>query len=206
MVQDNLFSEGDIMGGNVNTSTPDRVNHCVPNQDAYWCSRCKCHSQFSYSISSSRNSQGTTTTETYRCFECGFRMFLPRVLKRWANGLIAFVFVAFCVVPFLEAQLGIEELIGSQGLVPCFMALGVFFGLLGAWMQYELIKWRVWSAKQWMKSQSELAREAEAHPHQPVYDRSNNNFDAWARQFIDPYKDGKKVSETKWDKEGNELK
>ena len=36
-----------------------------------------------------------------------------------------------------------------------------------------------------MKSQGELAREAEAHPHQPVYDRSNDDFDAWARQFMD---------------------
>ena len=69
-------------------------------------------------------------------------MFLPRVVTRWANGLFAFVFVAVIVVPLLEALLGIEELIGSQGLVPCFILLAVFFGLLGFWMRHELTKWR----------------------------------------------------------------
>ena len=196
MVQEELFPEGDVSDGTVpagtvpagngNTSMLDKVNHCIPNQGANWCSRCKCHSQFSYSISSSRNSQGTTTTEKYKCLECGFHMFLPRVVKRWANGLLAFVFVAVVLFPLLDALLHIEERIQSQGMVLCFIALGVFFGIFGFWMRHELTKWRAWSAKQRQKSKGELAREAEAHPHQPVYDRSNEDFDAWASQFMDP--------------------
>ena len=113
-------------------------------------------------------------------------MFLPRVVKRWANGLLAFVFVAVVLFPLLDALLHIEERIQSQGMVLCFIALGVFFGIFGFWMRHELTKWRAWSAKQRQKSQGELAREAESHPHQPVYDRSNEDFDAWASQFMDP--------------------
>ena len=113
-------------------------------------------------------------------------MFLPRVVKRWANGLLIFVFVAVVLFPLLDGLLHIEERIQSQGMVLCFMALGVLAGIFGFWMRRELTKWRAWSAKQRQKSRGELAREADAHPHQPVYDRSNEDFDAWARQFMDP--------------------
>ena len=185
MVQEDLFSEGDVSEGNVNTSMLDRVNHCIPKQDAYWCSRCECHSQFSYSISSSRNSQGTSFTEKYACLECDYGMICPGVVKWWLNRLLAFVFVAVVLFPLLDALLHIEERIQSQGMVLCFIALGVFFGIFGFWMRHELTKWRAWSAKQRQKSQGELAREAEAHSHQPVYDLSNDDLDLWARQFMD---------------------
>jgi hypothetical protein len=112
-------------------------------------------------------------------------MICPGVVKWWLNRLLAFVFVAVILFPLLDALLDIEERIESQGMVLCFMVLGVFFGILGFWMRHELTKWRAWSANQRQKSQGELAREAEAHPHQPVYDRSNDDFDAWARQFMD---------------------
>ena len=185
MVQEDLFSDGNVSDGNVNTSMLDRVNHCIPSQGAYWCSRCECHSQFSYSISSSRNSQGTSFTEKYACLECGRAMICPRVVKWWLNRLIAFVFGAVIVLPLSDALLGIEEKIGSQGMVFCFIALGVVCCIPLFLLRRELAKWRAWSAQQRQKSQGELAREAEAHPHQPVYDRSQESFDGWARQFIE---------------------
>ena len=195
MVQEDLFSEGDVPDGtvaaesvaaeSVNTSMLDRVNHCIPNQAAYWCSRCECHSQFSYSISSSRNSQGTSFTEKYECLECGRAMICPSVVKWWLNRLLAFVFVAVILFPLLDALLGIEERIESEGMVLCFIALGVLFCIPLFLLRRELTKWKAWSAHQRQKSQGELAREAEAHSHQPVYDLSNDDFDAWARQFMD---------------------
>ena len=191
MVQAAVFPEEDVSEGTVaaetvKTSMLDKVNHCVPNQDANWCSRCECHSQFSYFISTSRNSQGTTTTERYKCLECGYDMFLPRLVKRWAKGLLTFVFVAVVLLPLLDALLHIEERIQSEGMVLCFIALGVLAGFFGFWMRHKLTEWRTWSAKQRQKSRGELTREAEAHPHQPVYDLSNDDFDAWASQFMDP--------------------
>ena len=191
MVQAAVFPEEDVSEGTVaaetvKTSMLDKVNHCVPNQDANWCSRCECHSQFSYFISTSRNSQGTTSTERYKCLECGCDMFLPRLVKRWAKGLLTFVFVAVVLLPLLDALLHIEERIQSEGMVLCFIALGVLAGFFGFWMRHKLTEWRTWSAKQRQKSRGELTREAEAHPHQPVYDLSNDDFDAWASQFMDP--------------------
>jgi hypothetical protein len=191
MVEEDLFSEGDISDGTVpaengNTSMLDKVNHCIPNQGAYWCSRCECHSQFSYSISSSSNSQRTSTNEKYACIECDYGMTCPEVSKWWSNRLLAFVFVAVILFPLLDALLHIEERIQSQGMVLCFIALGVFVCIPLFLMRRELTKWRAWSANQRQKSQGELTREAQAHPHQPVYYRSNDDFDAWARQFMDP--------------------
>ena len=191
MVQEDLYSEGDISdgnvpGGNVNTSMLDKVNHCVPNEGAYWCSRCECHSQFRYSIRSSSNSQGTSTSEKYACLECDYAMISPEVVKWWLNRVLAFVFVAVILFPLLDALLHIEERIQSEGMVLCFIALGVLFCIPMFLLRRGLTKWRAWAANQRQKSQGELAREAEAHPHQPVYDRSNDYFDAWARQFMDP--------------------
>ena len=195
MVQEELFPEGDVSEGTVsegtvsegkvNTSMFDRVNHCIPNQGAYWCSRCECHSQFSYSISSSRNSQGTSFTEKYECLECGRAMICPSVVKWWLNRLMAFVFAAVIVFPLSDALLGIEEKIGSQGMVFCFIALAVVCCIPLFLLRRELAKWRAWAAQQRQKSRSELTREAEAHSHQPVYDLSNDDFDLWARQFMD---------------------
>jgi len=196
VVQEELFSEedvseedvpdGTVAAESVNTSMLDRVNHCIPSQGAYWCSQCECHSQFRYSISSSRNSQGTSFTEKYECLECGRAMICPRVVKWWLNRLIAFVFAAVIVLPLSDALLGIEEKIGSQGMVFCFIALAVVCCIPLFLLRRELAKWRAWAAQQRQKSQSELTREAEAHSHQPVYDLSNEDFDAWASQFMDP--------------------
>ena len=185
MVQEDLFSEGNVSDGNVNTSMLDRVNHCIPKQDAYWCSRCECHSQFRYSIRSSSNSQGISTTEKYACLECDYGMICPGVVKWWLNRLLAFVFVAVILFPLLDALLGIEERIESEGMVLCFIALGVLFCIPLFLLRRELTKWKAWSAHQRQKSQGELAREAQAHSHQPVYDLSNDYFDEWARQFMD---------------------
>jgi hypothetical protein len=167
MVEEDLFSEVDISDGTVpaengNTSMLDKVNHCIPNQGAYWCSRCECHSQFSYSISSSSNSQGTSTNEKYACLACDYGMTCPEVSKWWSNRLLAFVFVAVILFPLLDALLHIEERIQSQGMVLCFIALGVFVCIPLFLMRRELTKWRAWSANQWQKSQGELTREAQA--------------------------------------------
>jgi hypothetical protein len=113
-------------------------------------------------------------------------MTCPEVSKWWSNRLLAFVFVAVILFPLLDALLHIEERIQSQGMVLCFIALGVFVCIPLFLMRRELTKWRAWSANQRQKSQGELTREAQAHPHQPVYYRSNDDFDAWARQFMDP--------------------
>ena len=190
MVEEDLFSEGNVSDGtvsdgNVNTSMLDRVNHCIPNQGAYWCSRCECHSQFRYSIRSSSNSQGISTTEKYACLECDYAMICPGVVKWWLNRLLAFVFVAVILFPLLDALLGIEERIESEGMVLCFIALGVLSCIPLFLLRRQLTKWKAWSANQRQKSQGELAREAQAHSHQPVYDLSNDDFDSWARQFMD---------------------
>jgi hypothetical protein len=159
----------------------DRVNHCTPNKSAYWCSACECHSQFEITCSQSTDSTGTrTSTENYRCHECGGRMFCPRVVVRWPHGLLGFGLFAVVLVPLMDLQFDF----GVDGLIPCSIGLGVFFGALGFWMGLELRKWKAWRFKQAMKTPSELAREAEAHPHQPVYRDSETDFNAWAEQFM----------------------
>lgn len=159
----------------------DEINHCTPNKSAYWCSACECHSQFTITYSQSRTSDGSrTTTENYRCHGCDRRMFCPRVVARWSNGLLGFVFFTVVLVPLMDLQFDFQV----DGLIPCSIGFGVFFGVLGFWMGLELRKWKAWCLNQEMKSTAELASQARTHSHQPVYGDSETDFDAWAEQFM----------------------
>ncbi len=158
----------------------DRINHCTPNKSAYWCSACECHSQFTITYSKSRTSSGTTTHENYRCHGCNRRMFCPGVVAPWSNGLLGFAFFAVVLLPLIDLQFGFRV----DGLIPCSIGFGVFFGVIGFWMGSELRKWKAWGLDQQMKSTAELASQARAHPHQPVHGDSETDFDAWAEQFL----------------------
>ena len=156
------------------------INHCIPNKRAYWCSKCKCHSQ--YTVNSSGN---------YKCLHCGFSQFRPQSVLPWMYGLLGFVLVTLVVAVLCGLHLlmshplpfyFLDEFIERGGLL-CMLGFALFFGLLGMMMKHYLKQWKVWYAEQRWKSPSELEVEALQHQHQPVHSGSEY-FDEWAEQFL----------------------
>ena len=147
------------------------INHCRPNSKAFWCSRCKAHNPYNYSIS-------TEGSERYGCKACGFSMFKPSQTQPWMHG-----FIICTAILILMGVFFIIYPVGPENLELVCLGFAAYTGLLGGVMIYYQRKWMTWSVAKRLKTVEALEFEAINHSFQPKYEK-NEYFTDWARQFL----------------------
>ena len=153
------------------------INHCRPNAKAYWCSECKAHNPYTYSITDAGS-------EKFACVGCDSHMFRPAATCPWMHSMgCAFPLLMIALSIFFSFHPRAAKDLGGEGLVYCMIGLGGFFGLIGASMFYHMRKWVGWSFIQHSKTTAQLDEEALSHTVQPRYE-DDGSFADWASQFL----------------------
>ncbi|MCS5626306.1 MAG: hypothetical protein NZ935_01905 [Planctomycetes bacterium] len=163
------------------------INHCIPNPEAYWCSRCRAHTGFD--IRPAATARGG---DIYKCKECEARMREPsydRFLRNSSCGCIVVFLSLGLLFWFIFTGPEAEEKWPDPGtsLLWALVAAGIMvaFGVFG-WFRSQamVLEWNYWRRLQEGKTASQLEQEALNHPFQAKYEDSRGFYE-WAYQFFD---------------------
>ena len=160
------------------------INHCSPNPEAWWCSRCLAHTTFQYTTLPGRDSRGNPEVVVmHKCRACNFTMFraAETIKGRRMCGGAGGLFILLGVVGSILED---SESLSSQILQMTFFC-ACFVFIFFIWMSAHLGKWSSWSSIQENKSPEMLRKRALTHRFQPEYE-NNGAFTEWAEQFLSP--------------------
>ena len=160
------------------------INHCSPNPEAWWCSRCLAHTTFTFQYRTlpGRDSRGNPEVVVlHKCRACNFTMFRAAETITGRNmcggGIVLFILLG--VVGSIVED---NESHSSSILGMTFTAAGFLF-IFFIWMSAHLGKWSSWSSIQKNRSAEILRKRALSHRFQPEYE-NNEAFTEWAEQFL----------------------
>lgn len=148
------------------------INHCKPNPDAYWCPKCRAHTQFS--VHSSYDSHYGSWNHCFSCRHCKSSMFVPNVAisVKWAMFILSFAcFIGGVTIPYDGSFLAL----GATGAFALLLAIAFWFN--------RPMKWSGFNSYQSGRSARTLKEQALNHRFQPTFYECES-FDEWAEQFL----------------------